>query len=718
METLAEIILALLKNCLDAHSSTIAIRICLELLWVQVLDNGNGISKADLQSIGNCCLLNIDFEQNRQTKTFARLTSSSLSDIIGKCEEVLIESIHDGEFHSKLFKQASVTSESSQLNFESVSQYYHGRRSKGTTVTLKNVFCDEPAWKRNQTLKENYRKLLVDLRTLALAHYDRTFSLIDLTTSEVVFESKKLNALLPKYCELYEITETDICTVACSKDNISVECFFSQREVRSNLAPIQLTFINGKPSNDFLPTTNDILTQQKFEIDFLIVITFPENDILTQLSEPIVRKCLERCLNQYKDSSKRVKQNLITTVTRDHRPTSAHSHQSHRMKSVEIANDQRDDDDILYRVSQQGEDRHTTFEKCTKWLQTNDFNEQVVKTKQCKLEKFARHQFDTRQKVDFFDIPSSTPKNFRKDTEQSLKKAKNIPPAHLPVPEFFSAQKRFLADETPKRTTLRENRNEFERENANHLVEQNRKKTTKPLPPPQTSFLRMDANKVEGKTSFPNLETRTTQDKLYRYRRKVKKKLAQAIEPQNSTRPKLPQITVEVSPLFEALAEDVERHPNDGTSFLNICGENDDGLITFTRPPSTQENTTIVSQLSSAATTQNNQNASLPATFPNVFVEPLFIEPRSADSDTDFIIDSPKARFHFNDLVECYEDFHTNCRETIQRYKIAIERVESDSSSSDCECCGPKMLNQELETLRQPFHRARNIFSNIGGRKF
>lgn len=141
--------------------------------------------------LGDSCLLNIDFEQNKQTKTFARLTSSSLSDIIGKCEEVLIESVCDGECFSKLFKQASVTNESSQLNFETVSQYYNGRRSKGTTVTLKNIFCDEPAWKRNHTLKENYRKLLVDLRLLALAHYGTTFSLIDLTTSEMVFESKK-----------------------------------------------------------------------------------------------------------------------------------------------------------------------------------------------------------------------------------------------------------------------------------------------------------------------------------------------------------------------------------------------------------------------------------------------------------------------------------------------------------------------------------------------
>lgn len=521
------------------------------------------------------------------------------------------------------------------------------------------------------------------------------------------------NDLLPKYCELYGITETDISAVACNKDNISVKCFFSKHETRSSSTPIQFTFINGQPSNELLPALNEILTQQRFEIDFLIVITFPKNDILTQLSKPIVRKCLSRCLNQYKDSLKRKKRNLISTATiMDHRSTSPHSHQSQRMKYVEDVNDQRDNDDVLYRVSQSDENKQTTFEKCSKWLQTNDFHKQVKTTAPQKLRKSAQHQCETRQKVDFFDIPSSTRTNFRRDAEQTLSKPYQIPSAHLPVPEFYSAQKIFLNDETPK-TPLRKKRNEIETENAQRWLQQNKKKSPKPSHT-QTSFLQMDVKREERKTSFHNPETCRTQNKLNRFKRNEQKKIPRATKHQKPSHSEPPELTAQISPLINALVE--SECQDEATTFLNICGENNNGLITFTQLDSTQENLigsqNPTSRHSSVAASPNNQPA-MCNTFPHVFMEPLFLEPRSETDD--YIIDSPKARFHYNDLVECYEDYHTSCRKTIQRYKIALERVESDSS--DCDCCGPKLINHEIEMLRQPFHRSRNIFSNIGGRK-
>lgn len=37
---------------MDAHSFSVAIRICPELFWLQVLDNGDGFDEADLASVG------------------------------------------------------------------------------------------------------------------------------------------------------------------------------------------------------------------------------------------------------------------------------------------------------------------------------------------------------------------------------------------------------------------------------------------------------------------------------------------------------------------------------------------------------------------------------------------------------------------------------------------------------------------------------------------
>lgn len=41
-----------LKNSVDAHSFSVAIRICPELFWLQVLDNGDGFDEADLAGVG------------------------------------------------------------------------------------------------------------------------------------------------------------------------------------------------------------------------------------------------------------------------------------------------------------------------------------------------------------------------------------------------------------------------------------------------------------------------------------------------------------------------------------------------------------------------------------------------------------------------------------------------------------------------------------------
>lgn len=144
---------------------------------------------------GNSCVLNIDHDRKKPSKQFARLTGESLLYLIGKCEEVLIESVDktNNKSHSRLFKQQTsiAANDGSQRHFQLVSQYHYVRKSRGTTVTLKNVFYQDSDRTRNHSIKEDYNNLLVTLRALALIHYNRSFTLQDLGSSEVVFKSKR-----------------------------------------------------------------------------------------------------------------------------------------------------------------------------------------------------------------------------------------------------------------------------------------------------------------------------------------------------------------------------------------------------------------------------------------------------------------------------------------------------------------------------------------------
>ncbi|XP_065087076.1 uncharacterized protein LOC135708844 [Ochlerotatus camptorhynchus] len=712
MESLTEIIVALIKNSLDANSSSIAIRVCLELFWIQILDNGNGISEEDLQSIGKCCLMNIDHDRKKPSKQFARLTGESLLYLIGKCEEVLIESVDEcngknNKSHSRLFKQQTniAANDGSQRNFQPVSQYHYVRKSRGTTVTLKNIFFQDSDRKRNHSIKEDYSNLLVILRSLALIHYDRSFTLQDLGTSEVVFKSKRLTAFLPKYCELFHLTERDIDVTTCRKDDVLIECYFSERQIRRALSPIHFTFINGLPSSELSPTVDKILTQQKHDIDFVITVTFPKNDVLTQLNQPIIKNCLLRCLNQYKVCLKQrskeqqhsISPSVLVKIART--PTSLQA-----MKDfAEKRKQNRDEEDILYGLSQPLDDRQTTFDKCTKWLKTNDFGVLAGASPGPKIENPMSVkpyvENGTRQKINFFEghTSSGAPRNKKDGDKQKSSAPKNKISLQLPIPKFYSKDAK-AHEHSLKTTNVRKDRDEQKKQELNNVE----------LPSERVSFLNIAAEINYSEITMPDDTTLfEPTKKLQNFTKREKKKLLHSS--QHAFSP-LPGETILGNKQLTVFCEFGESNNlNDATIDspepieARICVQ----LPAETVEPKIEHSSFQCYDHVSPRSTSNSG-------IYHAFAEPLFLEP--APEDDTYNISSPKARFYDLDLVESYIDFRNACQETIKNFKIAIEPIDS-SDSSDCECCSTNQFDREIEKLRQPFHRPRNIFAKVGNRR-
>ncbi|XP_021698335.1 uncharacterized protein LOC5564224 [Aedes aegypti] len=711
MESLTEIIVALIKNSLDANCTSIAIRICLELFWIQILDNGDGISREDLQSIGKCCLLNIDHDRKKPSKQFARLTGESLLSIIAQCEEVLIESVdsktNHGKCHSRLFKQQTAISprnEGSQRNFDSVSQYQYVRKSRGTTVTLKNVFYKNAERQRNHSIKEDYQTLLVKIRTLALVHYDRSFTVQDLANTEVVFKSKRLSAFLPKYCELYRLSETDIDVTTCRKDNVLIECYFSERRTRHPLSPIELTFINGLPSGELMPTVNELLTQEKHNIDFVIVVTFPKNDVLTQLNEPVVRNCLFRCLNQYKECLKRRKEqrHAISPVAPEIFSQTPISHSTMIEDDVKDVKFQQhhDEEDILYGLSQPVDDSQTTFDKCTKWLKTNDFDVPAEIGSTSKEQKHPSKKAPAankeRQKINFFDVAAGDDRRRINSSPQKKQTFKR------PVPKFYPTKPNKKPEKLQKANKQPNFKKEFE------VIER---------PPEKMSFLNIASEINVSRITMPLEETLPPANKLQQFAKKEKKKLLhsppEAIPPFETKK-----VELTFFPEFEV------SHPDEATSFLNdscsptekkgcfqVTPQVEDVVETKTEP-------NIVHCLENFSSSSGSPDA-VSSDISYAFAEPLFLEPILEPEDDTFNVGSPDARFFDFDLVQSYREFHKACRETIQYFKVAIEAIETSDCSSDegCACCNTHQFNREIEILRQPFHQPRNILAKVGPRR-
>ncbi|XP_062550444.1 uncharacterized protein LOC134215238 [Armigeres subalbatus] len=718
MESLTEVIIALIKNSLDANCTSIAIRICLELFWIQILDNGDGISREDLQSIGKFCQVNIDFQRKKPSKQFARLTGESLLDIIPQCEEVLIESVdgkaNDHKSHSRLFKQRTATS--SQRSFDSVSRYHHARKSRGTTVTLKNVFYRDPERQRHHSIRKDYRTLLVEIRALALVHFDRSFTVQDLSNGEVVFKSKRLTAFLPKYCELYDLSETEIDVITCTKDNVLIECYFSERRLSHPSSPIELTFINGLPSSELLPITSNILTQQKHDIDFVIVVTYPRNDVLTQLNEPIVKNCLSRCLNLFTDCLRRreEQQQLVSLSTGGNAAKTQNDHQTMVDNYFgEVTFQQHhDEEDVIYGLSQPKDDQQTTFDKCSKWLKTNQFDIPKEPSPVTTAQKLTSRKPTTgnkeRQKVNFFDITVPAAKS---DNRKTNSNPQNKPSMRLPMPKFYPSNLK-TNSKAEKVGTINKQPPRSEHE----FVVTER-------PPERMSFLNIASELNVSKITMPE-EIIPVQAKILQFAKKEKKKLGRSppkvISPQPSDSPEWKKS----EPTFFAEFDKSNNFVN-ATSFSNDSPVPTEKKDCFLLTPQVVN---IVKAKPEPVSTQSFENFPLSYQDDNdntvssgisyAFVEPLFLEPIQDPDDT-LDIGSPRARFFDLDMVQSYREFHQACRETIQHFKVAIEPIERTDYSSDeegCACCSSHQFNREIEILRQPFHKPRNILTKVGSR--
>ncbi|KAL9699866.1 hypothetical protein quinque_003307 [Culex quinquefasciatus] len=623
MDTLSEVVIALLKNSVDAHSFSVAIRICPELFWLQVLDNGDGFDEADLASVGKCsCPVNIDFKQMKPVKKFARLTGSSLLEIIGRCEEVRIETLDcrhgDAKSHSRSFKHPAAAGHNSSQADGTTTQYQRQcvRKSQGTTVTLKNVFWQDPDRGRRHSRKtdDDYRKLLADLRAFALVHFDRSFTLQNLSTSEVEFKSKKKPTLASKYCELYQLSEQDVDITTCTKDNVCIEGYFSRREARPTLEPVQLTFINGLPSDAYLPTVNDVLTQQKQSLDFVLVATYPKNDVLTQLTEPVLRNCLLRCLNQYKKSLENRRKQAIVVVSPEQIP--APQPQPHAAC----------EEDVLYGLnsSQLDEDKRKAVEKCSLWLRTNDFtvrpedlNQQMNSPKNAKGSKENPGKSNHNQLVDFFASPKAGQTKFPEPAASTP--LINKLPAKLPVPKFLPEPTPAAPSKLPRR--------------------------------PQTT----SHEQTLGDLSFF-------------------REFEQTIVPQKDA------------------------------SFLNICSDlNGVGDIHAKRNETVFEGCGSDSPTQAATPNISNNQSAMESEIFNIFPEAHFLVPRPPDPH-DRLAKSPTSRYEGLDLPECYADFHEDCHETVQHYRMAVATAVTTEERR------PRSpASREIEILRQPFHEPRYL---------
>ncbi|KAM3856505.1 DNA mismatch repair protein Mlh3 isoform 2-T2 [Vipera latastei] len=187
----------LILNSIDAKATCIAIRVDLEIFKVQVVDNGCGMGREDLNKVGNryftskCYSLedleNLKFYGFRGEALASIASMASILEISSKTSKIaktFLKLFHDGK------------------GFE-VSEAELNRPSLGTTVTVYNLYHQLPVRRKCMDFTLEFERLRHKVQALSLVHPSVSFSLRNEASCSMVLQLPKTKDMCTRFSQIY-----------------------------------------------------------------------------------------------------------------------------------------------------------------------------------------------------------------------------------------------------------------------------------------------------------------------------------------------------------------------------------------------------------------------------------------------------------------------------------------------------------------------------------
>lgn len=171
--SLAVCVEELVANSLDAGATCIAVRVDLESLRLQVVDNGHGVSKEDLCSIGDRYATSKCYSlEDLKNLSHLGYRGEFLSSLrgISSVLEIVSRQKTIGKTFSKLFSKGELCE---------LCPAKEERPAHGTTVTAYNVYYNLPVRQKSVNVALDLEKIRRSLEAFALIHHNISFSLRD-----------------------------------------------------------------------------------------------------------------------------------------------------------------------------------------------------------------------------------------------------------------------------------------------------------------------------------------------------------------------------------------------------------------------------------------------------------------------------------------------------------------------------------------------------------
>ncbi|KAJ7345009.1 hypothetical protein JRQ81_000959 [Phrynocephalus forsythii] len=192
----------LILNSIDAKATCVAVRVDLETLKVQVVDNGCGIGREDLNKVGNryftskCCSLK-DLENLKcygfRGEALASIASMAslleISSKTSKTAKTFLKLFHNGK---------GLEVSEAELN----------RPSTGTTVTVCSLFHHLPVRRKCMDSLLELERVRHKVEAISLIHPSVSFSLRNDTSCSVVLQLSKTKDMCSRFSQIYGLSKS------------------------------------------------------------------------------------------------------------------------------------------------------------------------------------------------------------------------------------------------------------------------------------------------------------------------------------------------------------------------------------------------------------------------------------------------------------------------------------------------------------------------------
>ncbi|XP_065221278.1 uncharacterized protein LOC135846229 [Planococcus citri] len=275
-------IIELVENALDANASCVAVRIDFDTFRLEVVDNGTGLTKADLKLVGERYFTSKrkdSGEINPTSKHFG-YRGEGLASIKNVSSRVMIISraFDDDATYCKVIEKSNAEVLPSQ----------HDRKSVGTTVIVENFLDKLPVRQKYIKPSEEFQTIKWYLQATALMFPKVNFSLRNDSKKSEIFRIDRTNSTASTFLELFRGAVKDPSSFLKLKSahiDISAKIMLSQEPCSTD--QLQFVFINKRylPKSDmqkYLNTLLDRIDPSKKKISrktiYILNVSAPRDD--------------------------------------------------------------------------------------------------------------------------------------------------------------------------------------------------------------------------------------------------------------------------------------------------------------------------------------------------------------------------------------------------------------------------------------------------------